>query len=608
MNLAQAHRGPDADNIWPGPGMALGHRRLSIIDLDRTSDQPFIDHQTGCVLTYNGEIYNYLELRAELESLGHGFQTKGDAEVLLRAYVEWGADCLQRLLGMWAFIIYDPRTDKLFLSRDRFGVKPLHYSFSNEGIFLASEIRGLFASGYVNSQPNYAVAFRYLVDRSVDEGNKTFFESVLRVPPGTYAYIGRAEIGAPKFVSYWSLEELISKDNSLLKLPYRDLVMRFRDLFFDSIAKHLRADVSVGSCLSGGLDSSSIVSVATSLLQTARPTSVNAFSAVFPKTDFDEVEYVDAVVAKAQATSVKITPTDLDFKNEIDQIISLQEEPFGSTGIFVQWKVFQAARLANIKVMLDGQGADEALAGYLTFYIPYVWEELRRGNLWGASAAIWRYLRYNRNRHFLSSNLIPLLRRLRGYRSQSSIPDWMGPLMRTASSCADGLRKQNAPKSKTFGVKDLLIQYLGTNSLPTLLRYEDKNSMHFSIESRVPFLDHRIVEFALSCPANALLKNGETKRLLRDAMRGVVPDAVIDRKDKLGFANPEIAWVREIIAPRLRRMLESGQHSKLILAKPFRRILDDRRLLESRANLVWRVYNLLVWHGGLDASVGDSSG
>jgi len=168
MNLAQAHRGPDADNIWSGPGLALGHRRLSIIDLDRTSDQPLIDRQTGCVLTYNGEIYNYLELRAELEALGHDFKTKGDAEVLLRAYVEWGPDCLQRLLGMWAFIIYDPRTDKLFLSRDRFGVKPLHYSFSNEGIFLASEIRGLFASGYVNSQPNYAVAFRYLVDRSVD--------------------------------------------------------------------------------------------------------------------------------------------------------------------------------------------------------------------------------------------------------------------------------------------------------------------------------------------------------------------------------------------------------------------------------------------------------
>src|SRR5579864_2077935 len=442
MNLAQAHRGPDADDIWSGPGLALGHRRLSIIDLDRASDQPLIDHQTGCVLTYNGEIYNYLELRAELESLGHGFQTKGDAEVLLRAYVEWGPNCLQRLLGMWAFIIYDPRIDKLFLSRDRFGVKPLHYSFSHEGIFFASEIRALFASGYVNSQPNYAVAFRYLVDRSVDEGNETFFESVLRVPPGTYAYIGRAEIGAPKFISYWSLEELIIKDNSLLSLPYRDLVTRFRDLLFDSIGKHLRSDVAVGSCLSGGLDSSSIVSVATLLLQTDCPASVNAFSAVFPKTDFDEIEYVDAVVAKAQANTVKITPTDLDFQNEIDQIIWLQEEPFCSTGIFVQWKVFQAAHLANIKVMLDGQGADEALAGYLTFYIPYVWEELRRGNLWGALAAIWRYLRYNQNRHFLSSNLVPLLRRLRGRRSQASIPDWMGPSMRTASSRADCLRKQ----------------------------------------------------------------------------------------------------------------------------------------------------------------------
>ncbi len=585
------HRGPDARGAWRGPGIILGHTRLSIIDLASTSNQPLEDPNSGNVLVYNGEIYNYLELREELLNKGYSFRTHGDAEVILKSYLEWGEKCLEKFIGMWAFALYDPRKDQLFLARDRFGIKPLLYSKVQGGVVFASEFRAILASQMVRTDLNLRTIYNYLSDSEVDTEESTFYEQIKNMPAGCFAFIRRQNPLEFEFQKYWDPYRIQPTDK---ETPYRDSVEEFRELIRNAVNIHMRSDVPVGVCLSGGLDSSTIACIAAEKMHLAN-NDLHTFSAVFPDTYYDEQKYVHSVVEYKGLIGHNITPTEGEFANEIDGLIAAQEVPFGSTGVYVQWKVFEAANNYGMKVMLDGQGADEALAGYLSFYLPYVYEELKNFHLQNALHTIYLYLRYNKKKHYIFRNLLSFFRRLTGNKNFDKIPFWMSPEFGAFNQQNFHAASDQTRSDFRLTVGDMVRRYLTSHSLPSLLRYEDKNSMHHSIESRVPFLDHRIVEYALKLQTRALIYKGTTKRILRDSMIGIVPSTVINRRDKLGFANPEGSWIKNIVKPRLLDTMGDPAIKEFFSVSSLNRIFKNEAEFENYAALLWRIYNLTQW-------------
>jgi asparagine synthase (glutamine-hydrolysing) len=578
-------------------GLALGHARLAIIDLGGTGAQPMVDESSGVILVYNGEIYNYLELRSELAQRGHCFASMSDTEVLLRAYLEWGLAAFQRFVGMWAVALYDPRVDELVLSRDRFGIKPLFFYIDAKRLVFGSTIMSVMAASCVPRRWNASTIHDFLAHRSVDESQQTFFADVLHFPPGTHAVLKIAETGvALRFEPYWEaanfLDLAADKGSS-----FAAAAAKFRALLLDSIRLHTRSDVEVSSCLSGGLDSSTVVSALATMPEGAGIRKV--FSAVFPGCDYDEDQYSDTVAERFDLERFRVMPNTQTFLDDIERVVEAQEEPFGSTGVYVQWKVFEAIHKENIKVALDGQGADEYLGGYLSFLVPYAFDCLARGGIGGAWRAWVRFRETNRIHHHLSHYIPSLITRLLGI----SINDRLSPLRRYLSRdlvitrhAEALLETPDSPLPAGIGLKRTLLGYLTRYSLPGLLRYEDRNSMYFSVESRVPFLDHRLVEFVLSLPADYVIDGHTTKRLLREAVRGIVPEVVITRKDKLGFANPESDWVIALMqSGAIHDFVSAAEASDFIDVTMTRRLLACKPLDAHDHNFLWRLYSLLAW-------------
>lgn len=341
--------------------VGLAHRRLSVIDLSEASLQPMKDQSNTYCVTYNGEIYNYIDLKNELQDLGYSFKTTGDTEVLLKAYEAWGPQCMKRFNGMWAFALLDARNQCLILSRDRFGIKPLYYIIQNNTIYFASEIKGLLAIPIFSKEPNEKIIAKYLVTGLIDNTDETFFKDIYQFPAAHWAKISLTDSPISlKMEPYWSFPEGRYQGSE------QDAINKFKELFMDSVRIHHQSDVPVGTCLSGGLDSSSIVCTSDLLRKSyAIPNySHLAFGYCPPEEEYTEVKYMDAVV---EATSVRMNKVGVQqgqFQNALPLIIQAQDEPFGSAGIVAQWFVFQKARENGLTVMLDGQGADEILAGY----------------------------------------------------------------------------------------------------------------------------------------------------------------------------------------------------------------------------------------------------
>lgn len=548
------HRGPDdrgldAFNI-AGGRLSLGHTRLSIIDLTPGGHQPMHSQDGRYSIVFNGEIYNYRELRQELKALSSVFNTDSDTEVLLAAWAQWGVTGLRRLTGMFAFAVLDRLSQTLTLVRDAFGIKPLFYQLKGDALFFASEMPALLELLPVKPELNLQRAYDYLAWGQYDNASDTFYQRIHNLLPGHWLKIDLRQVVAGQLVSpsvrwWWpSIEE--RKDLSL-----ENAAAQLREMFLNNVRLHLRSDVPVGAALSGGVDSSAVV-CAMRHLNPDMP--IHTFSFVARGSDADEEHWVDIVNAHVGAIAHKIVVEAEELERDLDDMIRTQGEPFFSTSIYAQYRVFKAAREAGIIVTLDGQGADELLAGYSGYPQGYLRSLLEKHqyltipsflNAWSK----WPGRGRKRALLMLGEVLTPrqmgtLARRVIG---RDPAPSWLDTkwLQRNGVVARFPIASADTFDSNSRRLVEQLRSALTGNGLASLLRHGDRNAMRWSIESRVPFLTTEMAEFLLSLPESYLLSSqGETKHIFREAMRGIVPDAILDRRDKIGFQTPEQAWLR----------------------------------------------------------------
>ena len=578
MNACIAHRGPDDSGEFVSDDVSLAYRRLAIIDRAK-GNQPIFNEDGAKVIVYNGEVYNYRELRDALGD-GHTFRTDSDTEVVLHLCEERGDDAYVELNGMFAFALFDRDAGKLTLVRDRFGIKPLYYAFRDGKLYFASEIKALLKA--VRPEPNEAQVYRYLVHRAHDHDEETFFAGIRRLMPGTYLTWQR---GAVTVRRYWQPD--LSRR---LDIDEREAARRFERLFIDSVRRQLVGEVPVGSCLSGGLDSSSIVAAINALLRQQVPEREvigerqKTFSAQFPGEVNDETAYIDTLVRGLPVERHEVFPKRGSLWRELERIVYYQDEPFVSTGIFAQWEVMKAAS-GHVTVLLDGQGADELLAGYTPYFFVYLrqlWRERRlltllREALLSADVLV-------------SSSVEHLKERLRLSRP-------VDPVRLLNPNFAERARTPAPPAATQDDLNRRLWEDVSLYSLPALLRYEDRNSMAFSLESRVPFLDNDLVDFVLALPPEHKIRNGWNKRVLRRALGPMLPRRISRRRWKVGFTTPEVAWLR---AERERAL-------EIFLSDSFRKrgYFDPDRVVEafqafcdgktSNSLVFWRLINVELW-------------
>ncbi len=552
------HRGPDGSGIESfynkssNTFLSLGHVRLSIIDLSEAGHQP-MKYEERYWLSYNGELYNHDKLRKELKDKGYCFCSHTDTEVILAAYAEWGQECLHKFNGMFSFVLYDSRESELFVVRDRFGIKPLYYWISPTGeIAFASEIKQFTSMDGWLAKLNPQRAYDFLNWGVNDHTNECLFENVYQFRPGEALHISIKELikntsinqsGQLDLYCWYKLKEQPFEGN------YESATNKFKSLLTDSVKLHLKADVPIGSCLSGGLDSSSIVMLVNNLLELKDKDLQKTFSACSVIERFDEKKWIDIVVKASQVSSHYIYPALENLFDDLDTITWHQDEPFASTSIFAQWSVFKAAADCNVKVMLDGQGADELLAGYSAFFGPML-AGLFYKLKWIRLIDEVRQLKKQHNQsikrsiEMLFGAILPFyigefIRKKTG-RSYDA-PDWINMEDFNIKPREPFLIQENRARS----VKDMSYSQLVSTNLQMLLHWEDRDSMAHSIEARVPFLDYRLVEQVLGFPEEYKISDAITKRVLRDGMKGILPEAIANRMDKMGFQTPEEVWMRE---------------------------------------------------------------
>ncbi|MBA4139529.1 MAG: asparagine synthase (glutamine-hydrolyzing), partial [Segetibacter sp.] len=568
-----AHRGPEGEGYWinDSGNIGFGHRRLCIIDLSDTGAQPmyYLDRYT---IVYNGEIYNYLELKQILQQHGYTFRSSGDTEVILAAYDFYGQDCLQQFDGMFAFALWDERDKILFCARDRFGEKPFYFCRHNEALLFASEMKALWAAGAPREMNNTMLLNYLTLGYTINPADNscTFYKNIYQLPPANFLLIeldqNKKEVSS-SFSTYWDLDK-----ETIINIPENKATEQFEDLLRTSVKRRLRSDVAVGTSLSGGLDSSSIASIMQSFLSGTN--SHAAFSAVFPRFEKDESKYIELAANKLSIKSFITTPTADGFINDLEKLFYHQEEPFQSASIYAQYKVYGLAKENGVTVLLDGQGADETLAGYHKYYHWY-WQELIAKHQWKtASDEIHSAKSLGVNvdwnwKNYLASYLPGLTARQlekKAYK-QTYHPD-----------ISREFRKHNADK-KTFykPVVDKLNDILYFNSmqfgLQELLRYADRNSMAHSREVRLPFLNHDLVQFIFSLPSSYKIRNGWTKWILRETMHEQLPNEIVWRKDKVGFEPPQQQWMQqpqlqEYMHESKRKLVGKGILKKSTLNKP----------------------------------------
>jgi asparagine synthase (glutamine-hydrolysing) len=530
--------------------LAFGHRRLSILDLSACGHQPMCTPDRRYWIVYNGEVYNHLELRAELEAVGYRFHSRSDTEVILAAYQEWGQDCMRRFVGMWAFAIHDCRTGEIFLARDRFGIKPLYYWVAPDGAFcFASEIKQFTVFPGWKAGINPQRAYDFLAWGASDHTDETLFAGVYQVRPGHGIRLHEHHFHADRDGRVASTQWYALQAEPFVG-SFADAAAEFGARFTEAVAVHLRADVPVGSCLSGGLDSSSIVCVVNRLLRAQGATHLQqTFSACSDDPRFDERAWIDEVARATEVRAHHVYPRLQDLFDDAPSITWHQDEPFGSTSIYAQWNVFRLAAANGVNVMLDGQGADEQLAGYHEYFAPRFAGLLRSGQwlrLWRDVAATRRMHGYSplHAARQVANVLLPeaLRQPLRARAGKAhATPDWLN-LEALGATPDDPLARLGAYSDS---VREVSRSQLTATRLQRLLHWEDRNSMAHSVESRVPFLDHRLVEFVLGLPDDFKIAAGVTKRVQRAGMSGVLPDRIRDRVDKRGFETAEVVWMRK---------------------------------------------------------------
>jgi asparagine synthase (glutamine-hydrolysing) len=610
------HRGPDdrgwltldGDEIRTGSrprdlagDVALLHTRLSILDLSPAGHQPMSTPDGHFHLSFNGEIYNYIELRSELESLGHRFDSGTDTEVLLKAWDEWGASALERFVGMFAFSLVDAERRVLALARDQFGIKPLYYAPLGGRFAFASEIPPLLELPGVDRRAAPQRVYDYLRFGRLDHGSETMFAGIRQVEPGHYLELPLDEPDRIVDRQYWSLEP-----QPVDGLSLDEAADRLRELFLESVRLHLRSDVAVGAAFSGGVDSSANV---TAMRRLSPDVELQTFSYVADDPTVNEERWVRLVAREAGIVAYTVEASPQELLADLDRLIEIQAEPFGGTSIYAQYRVFRLARETGIKVMLDGQGADELFAGYRT-YLPYrIGGLLASGRLLAAVRLLGALsslpgaspggMLARAVGHSLPDAAQGHARRLTRHRLA---PEWLDPDWLHAH----GIRVGDPGRTPGASLRDYRLDTVRTG-LRELLRYEDRNSMAHSIESRVPFLTPALAEFAAGMPDDYLIAaDGTGKLVLRRGLRGLVPDPILDRRDKIGFATPEAAWLRTL-APWVKEVLAkasphgTGPLRLAVVHERWQEMSNGRRPFDP---VLWRWLNLIRWADLLDVEVG----
>ncbi len=561
MTDALAHRGPDGAGTWQsGSGQAwLGHRRLSIIDLSEAGHQPmvFLNRYT---IIHNGEIYNYIELREILQKKGYRFRSRTDTEVIAAAYDCWGKSCLERFNGMFAFAIWDDDAQELFAARDRFGEKPFFYYAGEESLVFASEIKGLWAAG-IRKIPNLQMLFNFLTIGYT--GNpalpgETFFEHIQKLPAATCLLYKPGKNPQVVLEKYWDPDPLYKHRG----INEKEALEQFESLLLRSVSRRLRSDVPVGTSLSGGLDSSSIAGLAAGL--TGSPSSFKAFTAVFPGFEKDESVHAQETVKHFGLEPFTVTATAADLVRDWDKLCEHQEEPFGSASIYAQYKVFELAKKTGVKVLLDGQGADETLAGYMKYY-KWFWQELFRRRRLHHSRELPAARALGVKERFTVKNMIAAF--FPAFASVVIERQYLLRALRQEDLDREFVRLQSREAYYTppehFTLNGVLYFNTCVHGLEELLRYADRNAMAHGRETRLPFLDHELVEFVFSLPAEYKIRHGRTKWILREIMKNKLPEIITWRNDKVGFEPPQAAWMRD---PQLQELVHEAK-KKLVQNK-----------------------------------------
>ncbi|MFI5185817.1 MAG: asparagine synthase (glutamine-hydrolyzing) [Chitinophagales bacterium] len=585
MTDALSHRGPDGEGLWQNDSsnVLLGHRRLSIIDLSEAAAQP-LHYLERYVILHNGEIYNYIELREELKKKGYGFRTQTDTEVLVAAYDFWKEDCLQEFDGMFAFIIWDEKEKEFFAARDRFGEKPFHYIYDKDDTFLfASEIKA-FWSLNLGREFNKKLLFNFLTIGYIDnpnQPNETFYRDVKKLPPASFLKAKFQKGFAIEIEKYWDIDaEDTNKD-----IRHEDAIDQFKELLTTSVKRRLRSDVPLGTSLSGGLDSSSIAATicklqATNHKRDALTEKLQTFSAIFPGFEKNEEKYIDEVTDQFSLRSYKTVIGDGEIPVLFQRIIEQQDEPFGSASTLPQYRVFELAKQNNVKVLLDGQGADETIAGYHKYY-KWFWQELFRKRKLARSRELKAAKKLGVDEKFGIKNIIGAL--FPDFASVFLERQYLLNALKQEDLAKDFVHLQSEEAYYTtppmFSLNGVLYFNTCVHGLEELLRYADRNSMAHGREVRLPFLNHELVEFLFSLPSQFKINQGWTKWILRKAMENDLSSSIVWRQDKIGLEPPQLAWMQ---LPAVQEMIHEAK-KKLVHEKILRPGVMNKKIKPSAA-------------------------
>lgn len=567
--------------------VALAQRRLSIIDLSADGHQPMSDASGRYWIVYNGEVYNYRELRAELLGRGVRFRSQTDSEVVLQSYLAWGQQCLARFNGMWAFAIYDRQDGTLFCSRDRYGVKPFYYACTAGRFAFGSEVKQLIGLPWVGARANRQVLADFFLWGLENHSDETFFAGVHSLPGSHYLLLTRRDLesGTLRPLRYWSPQAVSYRDEATA-------VQEFRDLLSDAVRLRLRSDVPVGVTLSGGLDSSSVVCLAGAQRRAqGESTALDAFTVEFEGKGYSERQFAELAAAQAGARSIILRPRHQDLARDWTRFIWHLEQPVGALSYFSNFQIYRLIREHNIPVVLSGQGGDELLLGYERYRAYHALFSLRAG---APRAALSELLHARRNAglslvkqagmclYILSPGLRASWRRLLGR-----------PVLRPAFFKRYRGQVEHLARNTGFADRqELQASELFRYQLPHLLHHEDRMSMAHAVETRLPFLDYRLLDLVQGAPTDILLRDGWSKYLLRQAMRGVIPEAVRQRTDKMGYETPTGRLLRDnrvMFLPLLQRHLDDEIiDARAVLRRFDSGRLDQRLLCSALSYLTWK--------------------
>ncbi len=596
MRAALGHRGPDGEGLWhfkkDGIDVAFGHARLAIIDLSDSGKQPMQSPDGTCCITYNGEIYNYVELRSELKALGHRFLGQSDTEVLLSAYKQWGVQCLDRFNGMFSFAIWDSKRRAVFCARDRLGIKPFYYNWKRKVLCFASEIKALFCLSEIRPSPDPDTVYDYLSLGLMHHGDRSFFADICQIPAGCYMLVDASGFSIQR---YW---ELIHDASG--RRPDFDFEP-LQHLLDDSVRLRLRSDVPVGILLSGGLDSSGITALA------ARHYSgkLQAFSVKFQDAGSDESQHARIVASHCGVDLHLLQPEGKGMWGELNDMIRAQDAPTHAPEVYSNWCMMRAVSKYRVKVLLTGQGGDELFAGYNWYPKHFITSLLYHGKLFTLFRELIRLPKNFPN----DSTRNPIL--LLAWMFQALLPIGIKQRLKPELRCADAILRSNfRDRMRDRDWKNLLItdpmkleekmkNDLLICNVPLYLHYEDSNSMAFGIEERVPMLDHRLVEWAHQLAVWWRIRNGKSKHPLREVMRSLLPNQITNRRDKMGLSAPRDLWFHTELRSPIEKLFSDDCriYEKWVNRETFMSHLHYYMEGKSTpiARVLWRCINLEKW-------------